>query len=68
MIESYRKEGLARRLTYGDVANVQGIWTPRQLEMRDVQRNSRTILRLEKLQYDVSVREEDFTPQALRRD
>jgi hypothetical protein len=67
-VESYKKDGLARRLTYSDVANVQGIWTPRQLEMHDMQRNSRTLLRLDKLEYNVPMKEEDFTLQALRRE
>ena len=34
--------------------------------MTDLRRNSRTILTLDKLQYDIPLREEDFTIQALR--
>jgi hypothetical protein len=68
MIESYKKEGLVRRLAYRDVANVQNIWTPRLLEMHDVLRNSRTILRLERLQYNIPMKDQDFTLQALRRE
>ena len=40
----------------------------RVLEMADLRRNSRTILTLEKLQYNVPMKDEDFTLQALRRD
>ena len=35
--------------------------------MTDLRRNSRTILTLEKLQYNVPMKDEDFTLQALRR-
>ncbi len=59
---------LVRRLKYADLKNVQGIWTALRLEMTDVRRNSRTILRLEKLEYNAPMKDEDFTLQALRRE
>ncbi len=61
------KSGLARRVSYGDIQNVQGIWTARTIEVLDAKKNSRTILRLEKLEYNVPLSESDFTLQALRR-
>jgi hypothetical protein len=67
-IDSFTREELVRRLEYGDVENVQGIWTARRLEMRDLRRDSRTILRLEKLQYNIPLDEGRFTLQALRRE
>jgi outer membrane lipoprotein-sorting protein len=66
-IENFIKEALVRRLVYSDIQNVQGIWTARQLEMADVRRGSRTRLTLEKLQYNVAMKDEDFTLQAIRR-
>ena len=66
-IESYRKEQLMRRLNYSDVQNIQGIWTARRLEMSDLGRGSRTRLTLEKLQYNVPMKDDDFTLSALRR-
>jgi len=66
--ESYIKDQVVRRLHETDIANVQGIWTARTLEMTDLRRNSRTILRFEKLQYNVPMKEDDFTVQALRRE
>ena len=66
--ESYIKDQVVRRLHETDLANVQGIWTARTLEMTDLRRNSRTILRFEKLQYNVPMKEDDFTVQALRRE
>ena len=46
---------------------MQGIWTPRTLEMTDLRRNSRTILRLDKLEYNLPMKDDQFTLQALRR-
>jgi hypothetical protein len=66
-IESYIKEQVVRRLQYGDLAEVQGIWTARRLEMTDIRRGSTTRLSLEKLQYNLPMKEEAFTLQALRR-
>jgi outer membrane lipoprotein-sorting protein len=66
-IESYKKEQLVRRLKYSDIQNIQGIWTPRMMEMTDLSRNSRTIMKSEKIEYNVPARDEDFTLQALRR-
>lgn len=65
-IESYVKDQVVRRLRYSDFAQVQGIWSGRRLEMTDLRRKSRTILTLEKLEYNVPLKEEDFTLQALR--
>jgi hypothetical protein len=66
-IENYSKAGAVRRLNYSDIQNVQGIWTARVLEMSDLTRGSRTRLTLEKLQYNVPFKDEDFTLQAIRR-
>ncbi|HUS06840.1 MAG TPA: outer membrane lipoprotein-sorting protein [Bryobacteraceae bacterium] len=66
-VESYSKEKIVRRLQYSDIQKVQGVWSARKLEMFDVGRNSRTTMILDKLQYNVPLKEEDFTLQALRR-
>jgi hypothetical protein len=66
--ESFVKDQLVRRLHQTDVKNLQGIWTPLTLEMTDLRRNSRTILRTDKLVYNVPAKEDDFTVQALRRE
>ena len=66
-IENYVKEEVVRRLNYSNIQNVQGIWTARQLEMTDVRRGSRTRLTLDKLEYNVPFKDEDFTLQAIRR-
>jgi hypothetical protein len=66
-IENYQKDKLVRRLNYSDFQNVQGIWTARLMEMTDLTRGSRTRLTLDKLQYNLPLKEEDFTLQAIRR-
>ena len=66
-VENYASDALVRRLVYSNLQNVQGIWTARQLEMTDVRRGSRTRLTLDKLEYNVPLRDEDFTLQAIRR-
>jgi outer membrane lipoprotein-sorting protein len=66
--ESFIKDQVVRRLHQTDIKNIQGIWTPLTLEMTDLRRNSRTILRTDKLAYNVPVKDDDFTVQALRRE
>jgi hypothetical protein len=66
-IENRIKDAIVRRLKYSRIENAQGIWTARVLEMADLKRNSRTILTLEKLEYNLPMKDEDFTLQALRR-
>jgi hypothetical protein len=66
-IENFIKEQIVRRLEYRRIEQVQGIWTAREMEMADLRRGSRTRLSLEKLQYDVPMREQDFTLEAIRR-
>lgn len=66
--ENFVKDQLVRRLHQTNIRNVQGIWTACVLEMTDSRRNSRTILRLDKLEYNAPMKEDDFTVQALRRE
>jgi len=66
-LESYINDQVVRRLNYSQIENAQGIWSARRLEMTDLRRQSRTILRLEKLTYNLPLDEEAFTLQALRR-
>ena len=66
-IENYMKDQLVRRLVYSNIENVQGIWSARQLEMSDLRRGSRTRLTLDKLQYNVPMKDDEFTLQAIRR-
>ncbi len=66
--ENYIKDKLVRRLHESDIRTVQGIATPCLLEMTDLRRNSRTTLRIEHLEYNVPMKDDDFTVPALRRE
>jgi len=66
-IDDYTKDKLIRSIHYSDIQNVDGIWTPRNIEVYDENRKSRTVLKLEKLEYNVPMKEDDFTVEALRR-
>ena len=66
-IENYSKTQLVRRGQYTDIRSDQGIWTARQIDMHDVKRNSHTILKLEKLQYNLPLKADAFTREALSR-
>lgn len=66
--ENFIKDHLARRLQERDLQNIQNIWTPRLLEMTDVRRNSRTVLRIEKLEYNLPMKDDEFSVLALRRE
>ena len=67
-IENYIKEQVVRQAHYSDIRNDQGFWTAHQIDMHDLKRNSHTILKIEKLQYDVAMKDDAFTLQALRRE
>jgi outer membrane lipoprotein-sorting protein len=66
-IENFTGAEAVRRLRYRDMTQVDGIWTARTLEMQDFTRKSRTILKLESLKYNVQLRDDQFTVQALQR-
>jgi hypothetical protein len=67
-IEAYNKKGLVRTIDYKNYEQIKGIWTARLTEVYDVTRKSRTVLKYEKLEYNLPMKDDDFTLQALRRD
>ena len=66
-MDSYVKDEVARRLQSSRISSVEGIWTAHEMVMNDLARGSRTRLLLEKIQYNLPLKESDFTVQALRR-
>jgi hypothetical protein len=66
-VESYIRDQLVRRLKCNAVENVQGIRTARLIEISDLRRGGRTELRLDKLEYNLPMTEDEFTLEALRR-
>jgi hypothetical protein len=65
-IENYSNSRLVRRIHYADLEKVDNIWTPRTVEVLDAGRNSRTVLKIDKLQYNAPMKDEDFTIEALK--
>jgi hypothetical protein len=66
-IENYAKDKMVRRIRYSDIQRLDDIWAPRTMEVFDASRNSRTILKLEKLRYNTPLKDDGFTLEALRR-
>jgi outer membrane lipoprotein-sorting protein len=66
-IDSLIKDQVVRRLTNGNLSNIQGVWTARDVTMVDVRRGSRTRLLLDKIEFNVRLPEENFTISAIRR-
>lgn len=67
-IEAYNKKGLARVIDYKDYQLVKGIWTAQSTEVFDAARNSRTTLKYDKVDYNLPMKDFDFTLEALRRE
>jgi hypothetical protein len=65
--ESYVKDQVVRRLENSRISNIQGIWTALELKMTDLRRGSITRLALDKVEYNLPLKDEDFTLQAIRR-
>jgi Outer membrane lipoprotein-sorting protein len=66
-LEGYVKDQVVRRLNYAHITNIQGIWTAQELTMTDLRRGSVTRLALEKVEYNLPLKDDDFTLQAIRR-
>lgn len=62
------EDKVIRRIRYSDIERIQNIWTARLLEVHDIERDSRTVMKLEKLQYNLPLSPDSFTLQALRRE
>ena len=67
-IDNHDAQALVRRLVYKQMENIQDIWTARILEVEDLTRKSRTVLKLDAVKYNVPLTADRFTVQALRRD
>jgi hypothetical protein len=65
-VEDYIDKAIVRTLKFGDIQEVQGIATPHLIEVADLRRHSSTTLKLEKIQYNLLMRDEDFTIAAIK--
>ena len=67
-LESLIQDQVVRRLHYSRIEKIQGIWMARTLEMTDLRRQSRTVLELDQLQFNLPMAASEFTLPALRRE
>jgi hypothetical protein len=57
-----------KTIDYSDYKLVQGIWTPGGILILDTFLKSRTALTYDKVEYNLPMKDEDFTVEALRRE
>lgn len=67
-VEFYDRMGkLLKTLVASDISKEGGYWTAGKLEMTNHQRNHRTLITVEKIEYDLTMNESLFTVPALER-
>jgi len=64
--DNFIKGRLVRQIVYRDLASIEGIWTALSVAVVDFARNSRTVLSLEKVKYNLPVKDGDFTRESFR--
>ena len=67
-IEAYKKVGLVKTIDYVDFETVKGIPTAKTTLVYDAIKKTRTGLKVDKIEYNIPLKDEDFTPEALRRE
>ena len=65
-IEAYNKKGLAKTIDYTDFEQVDKIWTAKTILVLDVFHHSRTGLKYDRVEYNIPLKADNFTPEALR--
>jgi outer membrane lipoprotein-sorting protein len=55
-------------IEYRDYELIKNVWTPRTTEVEDIARKSRTSLKYDKVDYNLPMKEDEFTLEALRRE
>jgi hypothetical protein len=65
-LDNFVGDEVVRRLTYSSIENIQGIWTARQVEIAELHRGTRTRLTIQQVKYNMPMKGEDFTLQAIR--
>ena len=67
-VEFYdRRETLLKTLIVSDVKEQDGIWTPFKMEMENVQKNHKTIIEIEEVQYNIDLKDRLFRVSTLER-
>lgn len=66
--EMYDETGtLWKRLTVSGLKKVAGYWTPQSVEMKNLLKDSRTVMKMDKIEYDIELDEGMFSERNLKR-
>jgi len=65
--EFYKDSKMAKTLRWSDWQEIQGIWTPHFIEMKDLMRGSATRIRVSNVQYNLTFPDDWFSLRNLRR-
>ncbi|MBT4497857.1 MAG: outer membrane lipoprotein-sorting protein [Gemmatimonadetes bacterium] len=66
-IDYFEEGALLKRLTTGDVRQIDGHWYPMEMVMRNLQEGGETVMETVEIRFDVELADELFTTQALKR-
>ena len=58
---------LIKIMTAEDLKQIQEIWTPSSVTMKDLRKNTQTILETKKIKYDLSLAEEEFSKRNMQK-
>jgi hypothetical protein len=64
--DNFIKDRLVRQIAYRDVESIEGIWTALTVVVEDFTRNSRTVLSLAQVKYNLPMKSGDFTRENFR--
>jgi Outer membrane lipoprotein-sorting protein len=64
--DNFIKDRLVRQIAYRDVESIEGIWTALTVAVEDFTRNSRTLLTLVRVKYNLPMKGGDFTRENFR--
>ena len=64
--DNFIKDRLVRQIVYRDVESIEGIWTALTVAVVDLTRNSRTVLSLARVKYNLPIKSGDFTRESFR--
>ncbi|MBD3243427.1 MAG: outer membrane lipoprotein-sorting protein [Chitinivibrionales bacterium] len=64
----YDEDGrLWKKMLMHEIEKEAGYWTPKRIEMKNVMKGSRTVMQMEKTEYDIELQESMFSERNLRR-
>lgn len=56
-----------KHMIIGDIEKINGYWTSKTIEMRNIQKGSKTIMKINKIEFDVQLKKDMFTERNLKR-